>query len=1016
MACIRLVAFAFIAFSLHGTPALATDLIDADTVLARTAQQQEAKSSPPSSSSELLLQDVLAFRTESVTLAPADAASRWLKLFDRAKALQSGPRSNSYSSYDIAISGMVGLRSVLAALPPPSAWGELRKLLSKRAQLHPDDADALTMRLLGDLLAQDRKSSEATLLRIETLSNDQDKEARESTRESVTELRNALIGIYGDDAEIADLFQSKVNAASDDTYSFDVETPDLVGLLGESKAEQLLRDALRRPVALSIEFGSATRVLAKRLALQEIARLGRPQWGLVDGVDTIAFYEAMRARFGGGKASDAAVDVSFDPNRGTADAYYFLALVAAQRQADAELALQRLTGDSELSLPRATITALKEAGHNEALVEFLHHRLRARPELDAWSAYLEQSAYVGRHEQSLALLDELVARDDLPAHLRKTLRRSRADAQLAADQVEPALKTLLQSLQKTPSATDEQLTQHLADAVKLASLARVLGKPELSDPAFAYAERAVALLLPKADLHYDMKDLVSSLYAELRRQGRDNRAQTLAISVLNRPLDPATVTFAVFRPDPLKRAALIELVSIYDEAARYADALRLVDGSPEWGARDVRELIAEKDSLGSPLGVFVARSLKSANQAEAARASTELLLQQLPGHDGGYALLIDLLGPDAPQNLDQRYGHDPFEERPLIWKAIALKQAGRLPESEASIRAAIAIDPSDGEQGRDDRMRAYAVLADLLAAKGDDETAAIYRGAVAAIRLSEQGDELHKLGLYRRAFDTYQKALNQFSDAYCIQSRLAVQLSKQGLQEQALLHYRRAYELMPDSFGRVESHCFGCESVFEDPAAQGIADQVFTRIIEKTPNRPQAHYMLAYLRIEQTRFREALDELRQAVGLDGDYLNAWKKLHELGEKTYIPASERDIARLKLVELDPLQRHVTYQLDDVGDLRALWQSLETAKARRDSSQPKKHEAYPFAASATAITTAIDKMPKETREQFEQHFRALETAADPASKGMTPAQALAQHALLQPVLALLGEEEESGFGHH
>jgi tetratricopeptide (TPR) repeat protein len=1017
VSCHRLVVVILLALYLPCRLATAAELMDADTVLARTAPQLKTTAAPEPSKAEKLLQDVLAYRVESATLAPDVAVNRWLDLFDRAKALQVGPPSNSYASFDIAAGAPVGLRSVLAALPPPAAWSELRSQASKRVTLRPDDSDALALRLLSELLVQDRKASEATLLRIEALSGEEDKEVREPIHESLATVRTTLIEVYGDDAEVADLFKSNVAAASENAYSFSVDTPDLVGLLGEKQAEQLLRDALRRPVLLDVAPGSATRALAKRLALEEIATLGRPQWQLVDFTDTIPFYEAMRARFGGGKATDADTDLAsvFDPYRTDADAYYFLALVAARRQADAQLALQKLTGDSELSLPTATVTALKEAGHNQALVEFLHHSLRAHPELDAWSVYLEQSAYVGRHEESLALLDELLSRTDLPAHLRSSLRRSRAAAQLAADQVEPALKSMSQSLQKAPLATDKKLAERVGDAVKLASLARVLEKPALVDPAFAYAERGIALMLPQADQHSELPDLASSLYAELRHQDRDSRAQALAIAVLNRPRDPAVAAFAALRPDPLDRAALIELVSIYDSAMRHADALRLVDGSSSWGARDVRELAAEKDSLGAPFGAFVARALKSEGNAKAALATTEQLLHRLPGHDGGYALLVDLLGSDAAESLDERYGHDPFEERPLIWKAIALQKAGRLTESEASVRAAIAIDPSDGEQGRDDRMRAYAVLADLLAAKGDEETAAIYRGAVAAIRLSEQADELHKLGLYRRAFDTYQKALDQFSDAYCIQSRLAVQLSKQGLHEQALVHYRRAYELMPDSFGRVESHCFGCESVFVDRAAQGVAEQVFTRIVEKTPSRPQAHYMLAYLRIEQSRFREALDELRLAVGLDGDYLNAWKKLHELGEKTYIPAAERDIARLKLVELDPLQRHVKYQLSEVGDLRALWKALETAKARHASAQPNMRDAYPLAGSAAAITAAIDNLPEAMQAQTKQYFRALDTAADPASQGMTPAQALARHALVQPVLLLLGDSGEHAYGY-
>ena len=96
--------------------------------------------------------------------------------------------------------------------------------------------------------------------------------------------------------------------------------------------------------------------------------------------------------------------------------------------------------------------------------------------------------------------------------------------------------------------------------------------------------------------------------------------------------------------------------------------------------------------------------------------------------------------------------------------------------------------------------------------------------------------------VYLRAFQTYREALEIFSDAYCIQSRLAVQLNRQGRRKEALEHYRRAYELMPSSFGRVESHCFGCESVFQSAEAQSIAEQVFVDIIRKSPERPQAQY------------------------------------------------------------------------------------------------------------------------------------------------------------------------------
>ena len=37
---------------------------------------------------------------------------------------------------------------------------------------------------------------------------------------------------------------------------------------------------------------------------------------------------------------------------------------------------------------------------------------------------------------------------------------------------------------------------------------------------------------------------------------------------------------------------------------------------------------------------------------------------------------------------------------------------------------------------------------------------------------------------------------------------------------------------MPDSFGRVESHCFGCERAFEGQRAQSLAEKIFTELAE----------------------------------------------------------------------------------------------------------------------------------------------------------------------------------------
>ena len=91
--------------------------------------------------------------------------------------------------------------------------------------------------------------------------------------------------------------------------------------------------------------------------------------------------------------------------------------------------------------------------------------------------------------------------------------------------------------------------------------------------------------------------------------------------------------------------------------------------------------------------------------------------------------------------LETLFKRDPFEERPLIWKAYVLQHAGRLEEAEEAARAAIAIDPSDGEMKHGRRMRVYAVLADIREARGDKEQARFFRGVIQAIRMSENGHQ-----------------------------------------------------------------------------------------------------------------------------------------------------------------------------------------------------------------------------------------------------------------------------------
>ena len=244
-------------------------------------------------------------------------------------------------------------------------------------------------------------------------------------------------------------------------------------------------------------------------------------------------------------------------------------------------------------------------------------------------------------------------------------------------------------------------------------------------------------------------------------------------------------------------------------------------------------------------------------------------------------------------------------------------------------------------------MRAYSVLADIREARGDHAQSTLYREAVRSIRISEHADDLLKAGLVARAITLYQEALTHFGDAYRIQSRLAVQMMEVGRVKEAEEHYRRAYELMPTSFGRMESHCFGCEGVFRGDVAETAAENVFQELLKKMPNKPQVHYLLGYLRNEHGRYAEALIHYREAVTLDPDYINAWRQIHTLGESIALPQSLRNSAALNQMRL----QNDASVLKEVTDLRAAWAAVQTARAANPPR--KKVSLYPLAASKAAI---------------------------------------------------------------
>ncbi len=974
----------------------AADLLGAEQVLSRVDQSPSAGKGK--SATGQLLQRIRDYRLQAGKLPPSEAAAQWFVLYDEAGHIGGAAALSDFAAYDADTLRPVGVASMLAALPPPAAWPALREEASKRAEARPNDPQTLTVRLMMEVLARDRVAATATLNAIEVAAANLDANARSLVADQLSSERGWLATLYGSRDEVAKSFVARAKEGAQQPTQAVYRTiaiPDLVGLVGETQAAALLTEVLRLPVVLRSNDGDATRALVHRLALQQVQSLARAQWGLVDTPEALPLYEALQNRFESARIDPLANE---SPDKRRADVMYLIGLIVAGRQNDAERQLELVTRTVELDLPKPVVATLHRTGKTEALFRFLHNLLQHQPQLKVWNIYLQESAYAGHSKETLDLIDGLITRPDLPDYLARDLRFRRIAALLASDQTEPALEQMRAMLDAAPSASDPALNSLANLGLQAAALGRLLDRNELSAQGLAFTVKILSL---EGTTELDREEIITGIYAEMRKEGKASEAESVVVAELRRAHGQASAFSALASGQFTgERAALTELAGIYDTAHRPGDVLTLLDGASGWGASDLVETLDSKDSFGAPLGLAAARALTARGDKAKAIVVVRALLDRMPAYDPAYELFVELAGNDAVAELDQRYARDRFEERPLIWKAVVLNKTGHVLEAEAAAKSAIAIDPSDGKEGPGDRLRAYAVLASILEGKGDLATANVYRGAVQAIRLSEQGDELYKFGLYQRALKRYDEALAQFADAYCIQSRLAVQMSKVGLNSQALAHYRRAYELMPQSFGRVESHCFGCESVFEEPTARSIAEQVFTTLVEKTPKNPQVHYMLGYLRQEQGKYAEALESYRIAIRLDSEYLNAWRHLQELASHTYIEPEDRDVAVLKLIELDPEQRHVQYVLNQTTDPRSLWIALDRIKPA-----PIRADLYPLARSARDQATIMAGLPESAREEMEQ-YRALTETMSNRTNAKNPRQGIANHVLITSIRPLLG----------
>lgn len=992
-------------------PLIAQDLLGAGQALRRITesleQQDENHGSDATEAANpvpLLLKE---FQRDKAGLSAEKAAQRWLQIYGAwCDSASVGSDRFGYSRVDHGFAGLI------SALPEPDHWDELSKQITARQMPAERVAKVRehTLRMLGYRLTAQSEQLQAELAQArKLLSDDGAKDnsggggvlgmlgqtlsfGSETNDWQIQSMNEALSGLtmqYAPEARLESFERSLENFSPEAGY---FAIPNLIKIAGEERSRELLWKALLlENASFYFEDAGKTEELARTVARGMLDEIRHPQWQLCETLECIEMYEAF-AKLDVAEPSDYEVF--------SAGTWYVSALIIAGRGDDVVSFIEQhvASGGSSSgmsfidSLEYRLIDLLEVSEYSDTVYQFLFDALQRSPELPLWSTFAAVAARKGKIDQMLEIVQSQLDIDGLSASARRRMQKIRGDTLLAADRADEGAEQYRQLIDQQPSQDDQDASEadeRFSIAIRIAEVGRLLDRPEWIQTG---VKAATQLLREDAKLELDSEEFATVLirlqrFVDTEQLLVDRIARQLVFEA-SAPERDSYYSYASYGNSDSVSGLLTSLLRVYHVAGRHEDVLNLLSDAPWWGSDDLSGLVNESSVYSQfhdrteqsvPIGFIAATALAEVGRGDEAKAICESLLLRNSGHDPTWSLLLKL-SDDFESFANKVFAQDRFEERPLIWLARFHIDQGNTAKADALIRRAIKIDPSDGEQGRQNRMRAYAILAEVLQRQGDVEKAEVYRGVLRAIRMAEDGDQFYRAGLLTRGIKMYESSLTHFEDAYCIQSRLAVQFAANGEYESAAKHYQKAFELMPSSFGRVESHCFGCEEVFTGKLAGDIAERVFTQLITASPENPQLQYLMGYLNAERERSEIAIDYFQEAARLDPDYFNAWKKILESDQAGGLATELRDQAVFNLIRLDPLARHTRPDITQVGDLKQLWTVL-AAKPK----EPELGKLLPLAASAAKLESEKASAQTEGMRVYQQEMQYYDSVHDFASHG-------------------------------
>ncbi len=461
-----------------------------------------------------------------------------------------------------------------------------------------------------------------------------------------------------------------------------------------------------------------------------------------------------------------------------------------------------------------------------------------------------------------------------------------------------------------------------------------------ADPRSAEAHTYLGVLADRAN-DLKMAERHFAIAARLTPQSARARNNYGAILLrLNRTREAAAEFEASLRLDPNQAKALVNLAEI-----------RFDSNTPE-GLRAADDLFRRADTL--------------APDVEIARALTVIALRrhdraQAAGYYHAYA--TRLAGADAtvpPATVRSELGS-------------ALLEAGLLPEAEAELKAALALDPSNANTvvglarvylARKDIPAAGRTLEAALARKV--EAAPIYallavvyqksghiENAIPAMRLAIQHDlqsEKYRIqyGILltdanapAAAVIRINEALQSFPKSARLWLALGLANLKMSKNNEAAQAFTHAIELDP-AFAQAYAY-LGMTRVAVGQYDEGA--RLYEQALQRNPGIAVVHYLLADALLKKTDADLARIEshLKQSIGIDGAYAPARLALGKLYARTeHLPEAISEFE--KVIALDPNLAEAYYQIGRAFSRLRRKEEAQTALAtfKRLSDSQKQQE--------------------------------------------------------------------------